>query len=63
MGSENEARKDVCVTRIEEVGDVEHEKSEEQGKQEEEEEFGVRETARRHDPRQPREQGTNSNTK
>ena len=34
--TENEARKEVCVPRIEEVDDVEHEKSEEQRKQEEE---------------------------
>ena len=31
----------VCETRIEEVDDVEHEKSEEQRKQDEEEEFGT----------------------
>ena len=37
----------VCVMRIEEVGDVEHDKSEERRKQEEdEEEFGERKTTR-----------------
>ena len=54
--TENEAGKEECVTRIEEVDDVEHEKSEEQRKQEEEEELGERKTTRKHDPRQPCEQ-------
>ena len=54
--TENEAGREECVTRIEEVDDVEHEKSEEQRKQEEEEEFGERKTTRKHDPRQPSEQ-------
>ena len=34
---ENKARKEGCLTRIEEVDDVQHEESEEQRKQEEEE--------------------------
>ena len=54
--TENEARKEVCVTMIEEVDDVEHEKSEEQRKLEEEDEVGERKTTRKHDPRQPCEQ-------
>ena len=44
------------MTRIEEVDDIEHEKSEEQRKQEEEEELGARKAARRHDLRRPSEQ-------
>ena len=48
--------KDVSVTRIEEVDDVEHVKSEEQRKQEEEEGLGERKTTHKHDPRQPSEQ-------
>ena len=54
--TKNEARKGVCITRIEEVDDVEHEKTNERRKQEEEEEFGEWKTTRRHDPRQPSEQ-------
>ena len=44
------------MTRMEEVRDVQHEKSEEQRKQQEEEEFGERTTARRHVLRQASEQ-------
>ena len=47
--TENTARTEACVTRIEEVGDVEHEKPE----HEEEGEFGERKTTRKHDHRQP----------
>ena len=50
------ARKEVCVTRIKEVDDVEHKKSGEHKKQEEEEEFGERKTTRKHDPGQPSKQ-------
>ena len=48
---QDEARREACVTRIEEVDDVEHEKSEEQSKQEEEEFGEPRETTRKDDPR------------
>ena len=51
--TENEARMEVCVTRVEEVDDVSLEKTEEQRKQEE---LGERKTTRQHDPRQPSEQ-------
>ena len=54
--TENEARKEVCVTKIEEVGDVEHEKPEEQRKREEEDEFGERKIPRNSGPRQLSEQ-------
>ena len=43
--TENEARKEVCETRIEVVDDVEHEKSEEQRNQDEEDEFRTRNDA------------------
>ena len=42
--TDNEARKDMCVTRIEEVDDVVREEAEEQRMQDEEEEFGERKT-------------------
>ena len=54
--TENEARKEVCVTKIEEMGDVEHEKPEEQRKREEEDEFGEKKIPRKSDPRQLSEQ-------
>ena len=53
---EKEARKEVCVTRIEGLEEVEHERSVEQRKQEEEEGFGEKKTTRKHDPRRPSEQ-------
>ena len=54
--TDNAARKDVCVTKIEEVDDVEHERSVKQRKQEEESEVGERKTTRKHGPRQSSEQ-------
>ena len=48
--TENEAMKGVCVTRIQEVDGVEHERSEEQRKQEEQKVLGERKIARKQDP-------------
>ena len=40
--TENEARKEVCATKIDEMDDVEHEKFEAWRKHDDEEEFGQR---------------------
>ena len=49
--TDKEARKEICVTRIEDVDDVEHE-----GSRRKKEALGERKTTRKHDPRQPSEQ-------
>ena len=57
--TEIDARKEACVTRIEEVDDVAREEPEEQGNQVKRRSS----TTRKHDPRQPSELKKNENTK